>query len=488
MMSTITLRIKNGAAAPSTSPSSSSSPLSLLLLLLLSSQACSTCVFSRSAVTFLPGFQGPLPFHLETGYVGVGESEGVQLFYYFLKSDRNPKQDPLMLWLTGGHGCSALSSLLFEIGPLRFRMEEYNGTLPTLVLNPDSWTKISSIIFLDLPALTGFSYTTLPVAPQRSDSKQIQHAVQFLRKWLTDHPEFQSNQIYIGGDSYSGLIVPAVALEISKGNEKSMEPSINLQGCLLGNPSTDDVIDNKYKIPFAHGMGLISDELYESLKSSCGGEYRNVDNMNEACAGYIAEYGKCVSGINYAHILEPECAFASPKPQKFSDRRSLNEMPETLLPSDSQPPLPTITCRTYEGLLAQYWANDGSVRKALGIRQGTIGKWVRCIGIPYTEEIKSSVPFHMNLSAKGYRELIYSGDHDLLVPFRGTEAWIKSLNYSIVDEWRPWLIQGQVAGYTRTYSNGMTFATVKGGGHTAPEYKPKECFAMFERWISQNPL
>ncbi|KAK4274620.1 hypothetical protein QN277_017814 [Acacia crassicarpa] len=166
MMSTITLRIMNRAAAPAppTSPSPSSSPLSLLLL--LSSLACSTSAFSRPAVTFLPGFQGPIPFHLETGYVGVGESEGVQLFYYFLKSNRNPKQDPLILWLTGGHGCSALSALLFEIGPLRFRMEEYNGTLPTLVLNPDSWTKVSSIIFLDLPALTGFSYTTLPVAPQ----------------------------------------------------------------------------------------------------------------------------------------------------------------------------------------------------------------------------------------------------------------------------------------------------------------------------------
>ncbi|OMO50930.1 Peptidase S10, serine carboxypeptidase [Corchorus capsularis] len=40
----------------------------------------------------------------------------------------------------------------------------------------------------------------------------------------------------------------------------------------------------------------------------------------------------------------------------------------------------------------------------------------------------------------------------------------------------------------RSYANKMTFATVKGGGHTAPEYRRQECFTMFKRWISGQPL
>lgn len=139
-------------------------------------------------------------------------------------------------------------------------------------------------------------------------------------------------------------------------------------------------------------------------------------------------------------------------------------------------------------MLFTYWANDKTVRKALQINEESIGEWVRCrYGIPYTYDIISSVPYHKNNSINGYPSLIFSGDHDMAVPYLGTHAWIRSLNYSIIDDWRPWMINDQIAGYTRTYANKMTFATVKGGGHT-PEYKPDESSIMFQRWINGQPL
>ncbi|KAH1246219.1 Serine carboxypeptidase-like 6 [Glycine max] len=382
----------------------------------------------------LCGSIGPLPFVLETGYVGVGESEDVQAFYYSIESENNPKEDPLMLWLTVA---------LVAHGPLAFNHEEYNGSLPTLILRPQSWTK-----------------------------------------WLIDHQQILSNEVYIGGDSYSGISIPVIVQEISQGNEKGVKPWINLQGYLLGNPSITRREDN-YKIPFAHEMTLISDELYESLQKNCKGEYIYVDTRNVLCSrdmesfhevcnlfypipSFLVKFSvtnplikamkiirEATSGHDLAYILDSSCEWDD---SETSSRRSLEEFPK------------------YSSQIATLKLS-GKYRKMVSMYLPYI---------PNKEDIPISFEYHVNLSRKGYRSLIYSGDHDLNVPFLGTEAWIRSLNYSIVDDWRPWLTNGQVAGYTRTYSNRMTFAA--GGGHPAPEFKPEECFAMYSRWISNKAL
>ncbi|XP_038899457.1 serine carboxypeptidase-like 7 [Benincasa hispida] len=455
----------------------------LLLLFQLFSAAAAGGSYSR--VKYLPGFSGPLPFELETGYVGVGHSNQYQVFHYFIKSDQNPKIDPLIVWLSGGPGCSAISGLAYEIGPMSFKEEPYNDSIPELLLNPYSWTKKSSIIFVDLPVGTGFSYDTTSSAFKPGDFNQINHCVQFVRKWLIDHPEFRTNPFYMGGDSYAGAIVPVVAHKIVEGNGHIF-PFINFQGYILGNPYTirDSFIN--FGIPFAHRMTLISDELFESLQTSCKGNYVNIDPNNVECLRHYKRYKECISKVELACIIYPICPSESAKHQDVYGRRSLTSTSKLLL--DQNSPLPSQRCPEHKYKFSHDWANAGQVRKALHIREGSIGEWIRCKNKDvYSFEIDSVFPYHVNLSSKGFRSLIYSGDHDLSISHLDTQAWIKALNYSIVDDWKPWFILDQVAGYTRYYANKMTFATIKGGGHTA-EYTRKECSIMFSRWISGEPL
>ncbi|CDY68233.1 BnaAnng26570D [Brassica napus] len=153
--------------------------LFLLLLLFVWSQH----VDSGSIVKFLPGFEGPLPFELETGYIGIGEKEDIQLFYYFIKSEKNPIEDPLLIWLNGGPGCSSLLGLLFENGPLAFKFEVYNGNLASLFSTTYSWTQVANILFLDQPVGSGFSYSRTPL-DKTSDTNEVKMIHEFLQKVL----------------------------------------------------------------------------------------------------------------------------------------------------------------------------------------------------------------------------------------------------------------------------------------------------------------
>ncbi|XP_051200959.1 serine carboxypeptidase-like 18 isoform X4 [Lolium perenne] len=369
------------------------------LLLLRSLLAAAAPSITTKAVPRLPGFSGPLPFSLETGYVEL--DDGVRLFYYFIQSERDPEEDPVLLWLTGGPGCSALSGLVYEIGPFYFDFEGYTGSgLPTLLYKPASWTQVSNVIFVDSPAGTGFSYDTTGNRTIPSDTIVIQQLHTFLQTWFDEHPQFLPNPFYVAGDSYSGIIIPPLAMKIAKGIEYGDERLINLK----------------------------------AAREGCRGQYRSPSNAD--CANSL-------QAIDYNS--------------------------------------------TY--FLSEVWINDEPVRESLGIHKGTVPSWLRCdFDIPYTKEITDAVDGHLALIAKGYRAMIYSGDHDASIPYVGTQAWIRKLNLPITDNWRPWYVDGQVVGFTRTYSNNLTYATVKGAGHTAPEYMPKECLAMIDRWLSGKPL
>ncbi|XP_047978229.1 serine carboxypeptidase-like 13 [Salvia hispanica] len=465
-------------------------PFLHLLVLLFVGIKCAAA--SQTIVENLPGYDGTLPFKLETGYISVGEDDEVQLFYYFIQSENDPNRDPLLLWLNGGPGCSALSGLVYEIGPLTFDFDNFDGSLPSFLLNPYSWTKVANIIFLDYPAGTGFSYSnnarTFPI----SDTNSTLHNYSFLRKWLLAHPEFIKNNLYVSGDSYGGKIVPMVALEIAKGNEAGLEPKMSLKGYIIGNPVTDEAQNNNEKIPYAHRVALISDKQFEQARISCNGDYVNPDPNNIECSFALYSINQCTKLVNLAHILEPKCKYLSPRP---SGSRKFQ-------PSQLDDPIDLLSLSSGNKLLCRYrtyatsyvWANDKTVREALHIREGTVPDWTRCNkSLSYEYDIKSVVEYHQNLSDRGFQALVYSGDHDMGVPYIATLKWIRQLNLSVYDEWRAWTVDGQVAGYTELYKSKikeayLMFATVKGAGHTAPEYKPRECLEMLKRWLSLFPL
>jgi len=463
--------------------------LHLVFLLLL-------CFFSSEAepaptvVTTLPGFDGALPFRLETGYVTVDEENGAELFYYFIDSEGDPRRDPVVLWLTGGDRCTTLSALYFERGPLKFITEPYNqnnGTVPRLRYNPYSWTKVASILFVDSPVGAGFSFSRNPKGYDVGDVSSSLQLKKFLTKWFTEHPNYLANPFYVGGDSYAGKFVPFLAQKISEDIEDGLRPVTNLKGYLVGNPVTGESNDFESRVPFLHGAGIISDQLYETIKEHCqAGDLFNPKNV--LCAQALDKYNQLYDEISDEHILHKKCVYVSPRPNYgTTERKILKEKTGVL---KSSPPRPPMDCHAYGNYLSYFWANNNITREILGIRKGSKKEWVRCHNgdLPYYKDIKSNIKYHHNMTRKGFRILVYSGDHDAVVPFLSTQSWVRSLNFPIVDEWRAWHLDGQSSGFTITYTDNLTFTTIKGGGHIAPVDQPERCLAMFSRWISGEPL
>ena len=66
----------------------------------------------------------------------------------FFESRNDPANDPVVLWLNGGPGCSSFTGLVMELGPCRVQRPDAHGHV-TVSENPWSWNSNASIIFLD---------------------------------------------------------------------------------------------------------------------------------------------------------------------------------------------------------------------------------------------------------------------------------------------------------------------------------------------------
>jgi serine carboxypeptidase-like clade 1 len=136
------------------------------------------------------------------------------------------------------------------------------------------------------------------------------------------------------------------------------------------------------------------------------------------------------------------------------------------------------------------YLNRADVREAFNI-PADIQAWDLCtesINIEYQRDPNGSQWIYEALAGK-YRMLHYSGDVDGAVPTLGTENWINSLNWDVSETWRPYYLNGQVAGYLESYKDvALTFATVHGAGHMAPQFKRGETFHLVFNWMNERSI
>lgn len=150
-----------------------------------------------------------------------------------------------------------------------------------------AWNEYASVLFLDQPAGTGFSYVTKndSVRELRQAAQQV---VTFLSNFYAIFPEFSTQDTFIAGESYAGQYIPYIADAI----RQSDALSTTLSGLLIGN----GWISPKHQYP-AYLTYLVDRELikegssqYRSVKAavdSCTDEMTRIESRNPSGQGLV---------------------------------------------------------------------------------------------------------------------------------------------------------------------------------------------------------
>ena len=109
----------------------------------------------------------------------------------FFESRSNPETDPVILWLSGGPGCSSSLALFGENGPLTV-----NDDL-SLEVNPFSWNSNATVVWVDQPVGTGFSYGGY----LHSEEQVGEDMAEFIVGFLTKYPKYAGLDFHIFGES-----------------------------------------------------------------------------------------------------------------------------------------------------------------------------------------------------------------------------------------------------------------------------------------------
>ena len=205
----------------------------------------------------------------------------------------------MILWMTGGPGCSGMLALFVENGPYKV------SKAGSLSLNPFSWNNRSNILFIDQPVGTGFSYDTSPLTDLgvTNEHQMAANMWEFLQKWFAAHPKYMASKFYIAAESYGGHYAPALASFIQSQNNAKAGADINLAGVLIGDGLVDPLHQYSSYVAFTKmhqsqmkindkTLGLMEAALIPCLPliKACGG----YDRTCQACDSPPSPSGQCL--------------------------------------------------------------------------------------------------------------------------------------------------------------------------------------------------
>jgi carboxypeptidase C (cathepsin A) len=410
-----------------------------------------------------------------SGYTGYLNSGSKHFYFAYFESRSNPAEDPLVLWLNGGPGCSSMTGLFMELGPCTV-----NDGGESARENPYSWIEAANIFFLDQPIGVGFSYDTNKSAHggEGGTFAASEDIYAFMRLWYKAFPDSKSLPFSIAGESYGGHYIPVFAEHINEMNKIStLDEQIPLESVMIGNGIFSDVKQrsSSYDITCTNVTGI--------------GPVLN----STVCQKMSAAVPRC------EYLLEACNAYPDPLVCRVSEEycREKLEGPyfETGLNFyDISKPCEGYLCYPIMSSITKFLRTD-KVREAFGVDPAA-PKFVGCsekVGREFGKVHDFYIdtrPYVASLLHSGIRVLIYVGTYDWICNFVGNERVFGSLKWKGLPDFRYEQENGK-----KVWSGGLywehgplRYARINGAGHMVPWDKPVEALKLVKAWWGKKAL
>ncbi|KAF4696311.1 hypothetical protein FOZ60_001436 [Perkinsus olseni] len=215
-----------------------------------------------------------------------------------------------------------MTGVFLEIGPC---ILNDNGTGTDL--NPYSWNARSNLLFVDQPTGAGFSEGPFVTNGTFEATDDLYTALQ---EFFQKHTQYKGKDFYVGGESYGGHFVPAIAQKIHRENIKGAEPRIEIRGIAIGNGYMNPAIQVLSYPEMAYQSGTAPDVITYA-------EYLTLEREMVACSRNVT---RCLAGDSRhgdgAVPFDTSQGFAFPA-LRFTNSQTSGWVVEAIPPTSNAP-------------------------------------------------------------------------------------------------------------------------------------------------------
>jgi serine carboxypeptidase-like clade 4 len=421
----------------------------------------------------------PTPFERSSGYFELNRTSAAEMFYFYFRARHDAGGSaPVVLWMTGGPGCSSELALFAENGPYAVGADG-----ETLSVNEHGWDQVSNLIYVDQPIGTGFSYSTDPKDDVHDEKRVAEDMLQFLSEFSDAHPELKGRDFFVTGESYAGHYVPAVSYAVFEAQARGEGPAFPLKGLAIGNGLTEPEIQYGAYADYALGVDLVTSEdaaearaVYPKCAAmirACGEDRPTPDGPSGESPGRVA-------------LCEAAVAFCQTIPS------SLLEAAGDVNVYDVRKPC-AVPGLCYDFSRVERFLNLPGTRAALGVGERA---WQACSPTVHADMMadwmRDLEPVIPPMLEGGLRVLVYAGEDDFICNWLGNRRWVEAMPWSGREAFaaqypQPFVVDGHTGGDV-IESGKLSFLKMSESGHMVPMDQPANALEMLRRFTAGEPM